>query len=274
VDFAIGTDTAGSVRVPANHCGIYGFRPTHGRIPLDGVVPLAPSFDAVGWFARDAAALGKVGQILLSAQERSAAPGRLLVAVDAFALADDEVRQALSPIIPVLAGVVGRMDDVQLIPEHLPSSRQVFDILRGAEVCAALGEWIDRIQPQFGPGIRERFERTRTISAEAVAAAEAARRQIREYLDRLLDGGNLLCLPTVPMVPPLRGSSEAVMASYRDRTLTFSVIAPLGGLPQVSVPVAARESGPVGIGLVAGRGQDALLWDVVGEIERVLRSVA
>src|SRR6202022_1921706 len=96
VDFALGSDTAGSVRVPANNCGVYGFRPTHGCISLDGVVAFSPSFDTVGWVGRDANMLRNVGRVLLpSAQSSAAVSGRLLVADDAFALADPEVREAL-----------------------------------------------------------------------------------------------------------------------------------------------------------------------------------
>ncbi|HEX6004321.1 MAG TPA: amidase family protein, partial [Burkholderiales bacterium] len=97
-DFALGSDTGGSVRAPASYCGIYGIRPTHGRVSLEGACPLAPSFDTAGWFARDATLLERVGQVLLG-EARAQAPGRLLLARDAFELAGDAITQALQAAV-------------------------------------------------------------------------------------------------------------------------------------------------------------------------------
>jgi amidase len=267
VDFALGTDTAGSVRVPANNCGVCGFRPTHGRIPLDGVVPFSPSFDTVGFFAREAALLRRVGAVLLPPGPASPSPGRLLVADDAFALADEEVREALWPFVRVLAEVVGPEEHVRVCPQGPESLVETFSVLRGAEVCATLGEWIDRVQPQFGPGIRERFDQARGITEDAVAAARGARREVQRRLDDLLGADGILCLPTAPLLAPLRDSSEAEMVRYRSQTLKLTLIASIGGLPQVSLPLASRGACPVGMSLLAGRGQDERLLALAVEIE-------
>lgn len=270
VDFALGTDTAGSVRVPANNCGLYGFRPTHGRISLDGLVPFSPSFDTVGFMARDAALLRRVGQLLLPSDRPCSVPGRLLVADDAFALADDEVRQALLPLVPVIAELVGPEEHIQLSPQGLDSWLEPFSILRGAEVYASLGEWIERENPVFGPGIRERFSQTRTITSEAVNAARMARERIQCYLDDLLTPGTFLCLPTAPLLAPFRDGSEAVMDHYRSQTLKLTGIATVGGLPQLSLPVATCQRCPVGMSLIGGKGQDAWLWDLAVTMEKRL----
>src|SRR5213596_3333152 len=84
VDFALGSDTGGSVRVPASFCGLYGVRPTHGRIPLDGILLQAPSYDTIGWFARDAELFARVGAVLQQSSVPAAHPGRLVIAEDAF----------------------------------------------------------------------------------------------------------------------------------------------------------------------------------------------
>jgi amidase len=95
VDFALGSDTGGSVRVPSSFCGLYGLRPTHGRIPLGGILLQAPSYDTIGWFARDADLLARVGSVLLQSEIRSVRPRQLMIAEDAFEVADPGVQDVL-----------------------------------------------------------------------------------------------------------------------------------------------------------------------------------
>src|SRR5690242_1128074 len=98
-DTALGTDTGGSVRVPASFCGLYGIRPTHGRLPLDGMLPQAPSSDTTGWFARDATTFARVSQVMLGDDLSQELPKQLVIAVDALGLADDDVNAALKPMV-------------------------------------------------------------------------------------------------------------------------------------------------------------------------------
>src|SRR6185503_9981453 len=119
VDFAIGSDTGGSVRLPASYCGILGLRPTHGRISLDGVCPLAESFDTCGWFARDAAVFERVGRVLLRDDAPARRPGRLLASRDAFALADDAARPALGQALERVAALLGSPEEITVGDEAL-----------------------------------------------------------------------------------------------------------------------------------------------------------
>ena len=118
-DFALGTDSGGSVRVPSSFCGLYGIRPTHGRIDFTGITVQSPSADTCGWFARDAAMFARVGEVLCGETLPTALPGKLLFATDAFGFAEDEVRQALHPIVERLAAVIGNRQDVTMAPQGL-----------------------------------------------------------------------------------------------------------------------------------------------------------
>ena len=111
VDFALGSDTGGSVRVPASFCGLYGLRPTHGRIPLDGILLQAPSYDTIGWFARDADLFARIGSVLLQSDIPPVRPRHLVIAEDAFEVADQRVQEALRPIVDRIASVIGNCTD-------------------------------------------------------------------------------------------------------------------------------------------------------------------
>ena len=245
VDFALGTDTVGSVRVPASLCGLFGIRPTHGRIPIDDIVPFAPSFDTVGWMTRTAELLGRVGEVLLGPPEESlASPRRLLIADDVFADADEPVRNALTPLLHTVGRAIGKVQHVANSVAGFEAWIAAFGTLRGAEVCASLGEWISTVQPNFGPGIRDRFEQTRSITPEMVELAKAARQKACEHLDVLLGDDAVLCLPTVPVLAPLRTATQEELATYRARTLRTTIAATITGLPQVTLPLAETGRPP------------------------------
>jgi amidase len=258
VDVALGSDTGGSVRVPASFCGLFGMRPTHGRIPLDGIMPLAPSFDTVGWFARDADLLARVGAVLLGRGE-APQPYRLMRAEDGFALAFEGVVDALAPALDAAQRLIAPAEPVTVAREGLEKWFETFRTLQFAEVWRSHGDWVGRVKPAFGPGVRERFEMASTIEPAAVAAAEAARTAVIARIDVLLDAGTVLCLPTAPGIAPLKNSPAQAVESFRARTQCLTCIAGLAGLPQVSLPLATVDGCPVGFSLVARRGGDETL---------------
>jgi amidase len=260
VDFALGTDCGGSVRLPASYCGVLGMRPTHGRVPLDGAIPFAPSFDAAGWFARDADVFERVGRVLLADDERPAPPRRLLVANDAFGLVDRKVADALADAVAWATEAVGRTEDVVVSREGLEAWAETFRVLQAAEIWANHGAWTREVRPRFGPGIKERMEWASAVDAGRVAAAGRERRAVLSRLDELIGDGDVLCLPTSPRIAPLKNTStHQVEVVYRQQAMCLLCVAGLGGLPQVSLPLASLDGCPLGLSLVAKRGADALL---------------
>jgi amidase len=262
VDFALGSDTGGSVRLPASYCGILGMRPTHGRIPLDGVCPLAPSLDTCGWFARDPGVLERVGRVLLQDDAPAPAPGRLLVAQDAFAFAEEAARAALQPALDRVASLLGRAQPVTVGDEPLATWVDWFRFPQGAEAWECHREWIARVKPAFGAAVGARFAWAATVAAKDVERARARREEIARRMDDLLRDGTVLALPSAPAIAPLRNSPPEVVDGTRARALPMLCIAGLARLPQVSLPLAAVDGCPLGLSLIAARGNDTMLLEL------------
>jgi len=277
VDFAIGSDTGGSVRAPASYCGLYGIRPTHGRITMTGACPLAPSFDTSGWFARDAELLARIGSVLfgnmpfgnvpfrsgLLGNERiddaPRVPGRLLFATDCFALVMPEARDALVASAAYIEQQLGAAERVTVSAIGLSNWFDVFRTLQFAEIRAAHGAWITRERPTFGPAIAQRFVAVANADTTLVPRALEARRAISTHLDELLRDNAVLLMPSMPNIAPLLQMPVDETIAFRERAMGLLCIAGLGGLPQISLPFARIQGCPIGISLVAARGNDELL---------------
>lgn len=269
VDFAIGSDTGGSVRAPASFCGIYGIRPTHGRIALDGVLPLAPSFDTCGWFARSAELLARVGNVLLggAADHVARSPGRLLLASDAFAKALPEASEALASAVGRVQQQLGDAEPVVVACDGLHTWFDVFRVLQYADIWATHGEWVTRTRPSFGPQIAPRFAAVAQADPAQVEAVRAVRADIVARLDAMLADDAVMLLPTMPDVAPLLRAAPEDTVAFRERALGLLCIAGLGGLPQVSLPLANVGGVPLGLSMIAGRGNDEMLLQIACALE-------
>jgi amidase len=267
-DTALGTDTGGSVRVPASFCGLYGIRPTHGRLDLTGMAAQAPSSDTTGWFARDAETFARVSAVLLDEPILpSSLPSTLIVAVDAFGLADVETAAALQPMVQTLAALVGYVREDLLAPPGLSVWARAQRALQPYEAWLTFKDWIDRDNPRLQFSVARGLIAGSAIPESERQWAALMRAEARARLAWLVPPGAILCMPTTPFPAPPKGLSLAALEPLRARITCLAAHGGLTGVPQVSLPGTTVDGRPVGLSIVGARGQDASLVAVAKAME-------
>lgn len=270
-DTALGTDTGGSVRVPASFCGLYGIRPTHGRLDLTGMLPQAPSSDTTGWFARSAEMFARVSAVLLGEDAPPALPSKLIIASDAFGFAEPATAAALEPMLETLKRLIPDWREEVMAPAGLVAWGRAQRTLQPVEAWETFRAWIERDNPRFAFSVaRGLVLGAATAEAERGWAA-LVRQEARGRLRQLLPPGSVLAMPTTPFPAPRTGLSLPVLNPLRDQILCLCAHGGLAGHPQVSIPGAMVDGRPVGLSLIAARGADALLVRMAVAMEEVRR---
>ena len=260
VDFALGTDCGGSVRLPASYCGIMGLRPTHNRITTKGVIPFAPSFDVVGWFASDAEICEQIGTVLFDEPTTTFDFKNLILATDAFALVNDSINETLKPNVQSLMNQFEQTKELKVSPDGLEMWFEVFRTVQGSEIWANRKQWIEEVHPKFGPGIHERLEWASALDSATISWARKKYVGIKNYLTNLLGPDEVICLPTSPRVAPLKGTeTDKLEVEYRTQAMNLLCIAGLGGLPQISLPLGNQAGLPLGLSFIGPPGSDMTL---------------
>ncbi len=268
-DFALGSDTGGSVRVPASLCGIYGIRTTHGRLPVDGLMEMAPSFDTVGWFAPTAGVLRKVGRVLLSKEQCVPHPvSTLLVAEDAFEEADLDLQGVLTEALGMVGKHLAPLQRIRIAPKGLETWRETFRVIQAFEVWQVYGAFLEQYRPEIGPDVADRMRVASKVTKEEADAARETAYEARQHLLAQVIPGTIVALPTSPCIAPKIESSPDYFATYRTRTMRLTCIAGLGGLPQISIPIGSASGCPAGLSLVGWRGSDEVLLDTAAALAR------
>lgn len=261
-DIASGSDTGGSIRAPASFCGLIGLRTTHGAIPLQGAMPLAPSFDTFGWFARDIDVYEKVARVLLGASDRTP-PSRAfrLAALDALLLGEMETHE-YRRMVTMIARVLGEPKDAPALSHDLDDLYWCFRKLQAYEAWNSHGAWISGKDRRLGPGVKERFAFGASIDAATVEKQTAYRNTFRTELADRLGNDGILVLPTVPGAGPFAASSFEETQTYRERALHLLCLSGLSGFPQLTLPLGMVDGAPFGISLLGPAGSDLTLIQV------------
>ena len=263
VDVAPGSDTGGSVRAPASYCGLIGLRTTHGRISLDRTMPLAPSFDCFGWFAKDAETYRAVGKIVMQADDDSTPLRRLLGCpdLDALLLGDDEYLAYAKACEQIEKHFDDEREFVSL-PFDINEAYWAFRKCQSFEAWQALGDWISTRKPDLGPGIKERFEFGQSLSQQDFDEASGVRLDVRMKLEEMIGSDGLLILPTVPSCAPLKSEDQDTLQAFREQALMLLCLSGNSGLPQITLPLAEVYGAPMGVSLIGPRGSDQRLIDI------------
>lgn len=267
-DTALGTDTGGSVRVPSSFCGLYGIRPTHGRVSVEGLMPQAPSSDTAGWFARDAATFARVSAVLLQEEIPPALPTKLLIATDAFGFADEAVATALRLMVEKLAALLGSAEEVLMAPPGLSVWGRAQRVLQPYEAWQTFRPWLESANPRLAFTVARGLVAGSQVTQEDRNWANLMRQEVRGRLRYLLPAGTILCLPTTPFPAPLRGRSVPEQQADRDRILCLCAHGGLAGMPQVNLPGSTVNGLPIGLSILGGPGTDATLIAVAKAMEK------
>ncbi|MCU4179233.1 amidase [Bosea sp. BH3] len=265
-DTALGTDTGGSVRVPSSFCGLYGIRPTHGRVDTAGMMPQAPSSDTTGWFAREAKTFARVSTVMLG-EAPAALPTKLVIATDAFGFADPEVAEALQPMVARLKRIVGEAREDLMAPQGLSVWSRAQRTLQPVEAWQTFQPWVEATNPRMAFSVAAGLLNGAQMPASERSWAALMRQEARARLRHLLPPGTILCLPTTPFPGPLRGLPTPQLQPLRDRINCLCAQGGLTGSPQVSLPGATVDGAPVGLSIIGGRGTDAALIAVALAME-------
>jgi Asp-tRNA(Asn)/Glu-tRNA(Gln) amidotransferase A subunit family amidase len=273
-DIGLGTDTAGSIRVPASYQGLFGLRSTHGLLDLAGMLGLAPSFDTVGWLTRDAVTLAAVVDAVLPVTSTAARTpltrGVLVPAVTG--LAEASVRSAFTAAVTRLVedGVLDSVQSMEITPDVLARWCEAFRTVQGHEAWSLHGPWVTAHPGALGVDVAGRFAAAAAIDAASATEARRVVNAAGEALRALLSPGTALLLPSASSAAPSRNSPLASPAIERARaaTLRLTCLAGLAGVPAISIPLAGVDGAPVGISVLAAPGADLDLTDLAVRASR------
>jgi amidase/aspartyl-tRNA(Asn)/glutamyl-tRNA(Gln) amidotransferase subunit A len=261
VPLSIGTDTGGSVRVPAAYCGLFGYRGAPGDARISDALALAPSFDTAGWFTATAGDMRAVVDALVGSEVQGAEPRGVYLEMPGL---DAEVSEACRRAASAFAPEAGRVLGDELREKFAPAG-EVYGVLAGTESWRIHRRWAEKLRGRYGPLLQERLDQARAISPAQIAAVLPSRDALCSAWSRYFAEHEFLVMASAPT--PALLASECTQAN-RLRTLSLAAPASLGGLAVLSIPVPLDSGLTAGLQFVLGRpGSPALAW-VLDSISR------
>ncbi|CAA6664871.1 unnamed protein product [Spirodela intermedia] len=293
VEFSLGIDTIGGVRLPAAYCGVLGFRPSFGAIANTGVLPVSPSLDSIGVFAKDPSILHRVGHVLLQlpcSEKRQ--PRHIMIVDDYFQLLKipaNRITQVVTKSTEKLFGrqVLNHINLGDYLAARVPSLKQLNDGIQSSDqklrslkslgkLCKCYrgdhefksihGEWIGSVRPALSSFLSKQLDALSETSSFTIERCQSVRNEMRLALNALLKDDGLLVIPTVPGSPPKYGSREILSDDYQIAALSLLAIASMSGCCQATVPLGFHEKSPVSVSIIARQGGDRFLLDTVQAI--------
>ncbi len=271
-DIGLGTDTGGSVRIPASYCGLFGIRTTHNAVSRAGLIGLADEFDTVGWFSREAGLLKTVGEVLLPAKPIQKVD-TLLVCDALLDLVEAEFKPYLTENLNQLKPEFKQIKSLELPAELLAQLPDTFRVLQGRGIAHEHRAWIESHHPKFAPAIATRFDMALKLTAEEEAEARKVQQQLQQLISDQLDETSCLFMPTTPTAAPEIGAD---VSNLRMQIINLSAIAGLTSSCQVhlplnvSQPVSQNQKLPYGFSLMMLPDQDLSLLNLVESLSQKL----
>ncbi|GEP73066.1 hypothetical protein FD12_GL002134 [Lentilactobacillus rapi DSM 19907 = JCM 15042] len=264
VDFALGTDTGGSVRVPASYCGIYGFRPSHDLSMLAGIAPLATSFDTVGVLTKSSSILKKVGQVLYS--------GNVRLDLKKIYYLDNSITQSLGAEYQQELGRIGKSLGIQKtrfqpVNFSLDLLYNAFKRIQGFQAWSNYGKWISKHPQDIGPDIADHFAFAKVVKSDiGLKEAIETKTKFAKLLNGLLTNQAILILPTTSSTAPNKNEDFKKIERLRAQTQKLTTIAGMAGTPQVAIPIS-QSGKDYSISIISGVNTDRSLLSLATKLK-------
>ncbi len=271
-DIGIGTDTAGSIRVPAAACGLFGMRPTHSAIDVKGVIPWAQSLDTVGVLARNANTLADTADILLKkgVLPYSATP-RFLLPADVGDVVDGRTFEVVKKAGDAISRKLNAsIESVDLSYFLAPSITDLYARVQGREIWANHQRWVEKNSRYLVEEVRTRFKGAKAASEAPESEKLADIRARHEYtkkLEKIVGEDGILILPVIPELMPLLTSTPEMRQDFRSRTVRLATMGSFSGMPEAVIPFYEASSKlTIGVGLMSQRATDRRLLEIAARI--------